>query len=394
VMTTETIPLEWRIENALLAYIRYMGNLFWPTRLAAYYPYSKGIPEEKVVASVFVLIVISALAVTFLRRRPFLAVGWIWFLVTLVPVIGLVQVGGQSRADRYTYLPLIGLFIVIAWTAGELVDGRRRRRMVAVAVAAAALAACLILTAPQVKLWRDSETLFRHTLAVTTDNALAHVDLGFILAAQDGRIDEAMEHFAEAVRIRPNYVEGRNNLGLMLAVKGRLDEAIEQYRLALATNPRLTRTHSLLGSALNQQGKKREAFAEYQAALDLEPDHLFALNDLAWMLATDPDPQMRNGARAVELAERAVRVTDSRSPQLIGTLAAAYAEAGRFADAVKTAEKAAATATAAGEPDLAARNREMLEVYRAGKAYHEGQEGTERRTSNVELPTSNRKAEP
>jgi tetratricopeptide (TPR) repeat protein len=253
---------------------------------------------------------------------------------------------------------------------------------------------CLILTSRQVRVWRDTETLFRHALAVTTNNALAHMDLGFVLAAQYGRTDEAMEHFGEAVRIRPNYNEGRNNLGVMLAAKGRLDEAIEQYRLALANNPRLTRTHSLLGSALNQQGKKREALAEYQAALDLEPDHVFALNDVAWMLATDSDSQLRNGARAVELAERAVHVTDSRTPQLIGTLAAAYAEAGRFKDAVKTAEKAVATATAAGLPDLAARNKEMLEIYRAGKAYRDpamnnsknklttdGTDGTDKKTN-------------
>jgi tetratricopeptide (TPR) repeat protein len=213
--------------------------------------------------------------------------------------------------------------------------------------------------------------LFRHTLAVTTNNSLAHVDLGYALAVQNGRIDEAAENFAAAVRIRPSYVEARNNLGLMLAMKGQLEEAIEQYRSALQINPRLSRTHSLLGSALTQQGKKGEALVEYQAALELDPDHLYALNDLAWMLATDADAGVRNGVKAVPLAERAVRVTSSRNAQLLGTLAAAYAEAGRFQEAIATAQKAESLATAAGQTQLAARNREMRELYRQGKAYHE-----------------------
>jgi tetratricopeptide (TPR) repeat protein len=375
VLDTGTIRIGLRMENALLSCIRYVRDMFWPQKLGVYYSYSHIAFDGPLVGAICILIAVFVFAVVSLQKRPFLAVGWFWYLVMLTPVIGLVQVGGQSRADRYTYLPLIGLFIAITWLASEFLNRTRSVRVLSAALAAAILGACTLQTSSQIKYWQNSEILFRHTLDVTTNNALAHLNLGFVLAAQEGRFEEAEQHFAEAVRIRPNYAEGRNNLGLMLAMKGHVDEAIEQYRLALATNSRLVRTHSLLGNALARQGKTREAKAEYQAALELDPDHLFALNDLAWMLATDPDPQIRDGARAVELAQRAIRLTESRSPQFFGILAAAYAETGRFDDAVKTAEKAEAMAATAGMTQIAEKNRELLRLYQEKKAYTEQRPG-------------------
>jgi tetratricopeptide (TPR) repeat protein len=370
VLDTGTIRIGLRFENAIVSCGKYITDMFWPAELAAYYSYSALSLDAHLVGAFSILIVLSVLAALCLRKCPFVTVGWLWYLIMLVPVIGFVQVGGQSRADRYTYLPLIGLFIAITWLANKFLSRTRSARVLGATLALAILGACTLRTSAQLKYWQNSDLLFRHALAVTSNNALAHLNLGYILAAR-GRLDEAQDHFAEVVRIRPNYAEGRSNLGLMLAMKGHIEAAIEQYRLALAANPTLVRTRSLLGNALARQGKTAEAKAEYEAALKLDPDHLFALNDLSWMLATDPDPQIRNGARAVELAQRGIRLTESRSPQFFGILAAAYAETGHFDDAVKAAEKAEAMATAAGMNEVAQKNRDLLKLYKNGKPYHE-----------------------
>jgi tetratricopeptide (TPR) repeat protein len=375
------LPIDLRIANALLSYLLYLGKTFWPTGLAVHYPYPKAMPVELLILAAMVVLGISTLAFLSLRRRPWLATGWFWYLGTLVPVIGLVQAGEQARADRYTYITLIGLSIAVVWgvsDAASALCARCRKethlggigRLALTLISLAALSACLALTVSQVRLWKDTETLYRHALSVTSDNAHAHLNLGTALSWR-GDDEEAAIHFAEAVRINPNYAEARSNLGFILAQKGKLDEAIGQYRAALAIRPDLGRTHYLLGNALLAQGKRLEAVAEYKATLAVKPDHPLALNDLAWTLSTNPDPQERNGFEAVRLAENLCRQTVFHEAQYVGTLAAAYAEAGRFDDAVRTAEKAKDLALAAGQKDLAERNAQLLELYRAQKPYHE-----------------------
>jgi tetratricopeptide (TPR) repeat protein len=572
VAAADALPLELRLENAVVSYLLYLAKTVWPFGLAIFYPYRHEASEGLLAAAVLVLIIILALAWVSLRQRPYVTVGWLWFLGMLVPVIGIVQVGQQAMADRYTYIPLIGVFIGVVWAAAEWgsssgVEGRRPRverrgsaldvrspdhapvqaaaahpalkpgkaalprpffsrtvtdavqqvptggpgRVRAVALAGGAgvvIAAYWAVTCCQVRHWQDSQSLFRHALEVTTDNALAHESLGDALAKQ-GRIEEAEPHFAEAVRIRPKYPEALSDLGLTrvmhgkveegielyraaiavkpsdwkahnnlaraLCLQGKFDEGVKEYQTALGLNPGATDTrgflaaalvelgkpneaksvfeealklkpddaaaqfkyasllmalgqaeaaapyfraalqygpgdaethrryglllggsgntreaieqfreairlqpgaeaHYNLATALLQQGDPEKAAAEYRESLRLKPDSPASLNDLAWVLAAGASDRLRNGTEAVALAEQACQLTQFQQPMFIGTLAAAYAEAGRFPDAVKAAEKAKDLAAAAGLKDLAERNRQLLELYRAGRPFHEARQ--------------------
>jgi tetratricopeptide (TPR) repeat protein len=370
VASVTSLPISGRIENALVSYLLYLKMMVWPADLAAYYPYSKTIPTGFVMLATLILLLISVLVLAIFRRHRFLTVGWLWYLGTLIPVIGLVQVGLQAMADRYTYIPLIGIFIGIAW---GLAEGTRGWRHGSIGLTAAATAVLLFyagVAARQVRFWQNTETLCRHALAVTADNSHAHLNLGTALAAQ-GKLDEAGEHFAEAVRIRPEYAEARSNLGFVRAGQGRFEEAIQLYRDAISLKPGLAQTHFLLGSALSRSNRRPEAIAEYRTALQFDPDHPLALNDLAWMLATDRDSGVRDGPTAVRMAERACKLMGYRDAQFVGTLAGAYAEAGRFPEAVQTAEKARDLALAAGQTELAAKNEELLTLYRNGKPFRD-----------------------
>lgn len=604
----EHLLLSVRSGNAVISYCRYLGKLFWPTNLAVFYPYPGHWPLVPVLLAGGLVVGISALL--FIRRRqyPFLLMGWLWFVGTLVPVIGLVQVGGQAMADRYSYLPSVGLFILLIWGAYQLTLRWRYQGMVLSVAGSAALALCLGLTRHQLGYWSDSATLFRHALAVTENNYLAHLNLGVALKGQgqtdmaisqfqetirlkpnyadahlnlgaaldqqgqldkaigqyleairlnpndaeayydlgialdqkgqpydaiaqfkeairlkpdypdahnnlgaalakqgqldkaidqyleairlkpdyaeahynlgvafetrgqigeamrqfqetirrqsdsanahnnlgtalfnQGQIDDAIAQFEEAIRLKPDYAEahynlgtaldrkdqpdqaiaqfekavslkpdyaeahyslgtglGRKgrleeaiaqfeeaihlkpdyadacyNLGVALAARGRFDEAIRNYRQAIRINPNRPDAFVHLGVILCQSGRTPEAVAQFREALRLNPNLTEALNNLAWVLATSPDDTLRNGAEAVRLAQRACELTQYDQPTFLTTLAAAYAESGRFPEAVTTAEKAEQLANAAGQAAVAAKSRQLLELYRAGKPYHE-----------------------
>jgi tetratricopeptide (TPR) repeat protein len=206
-------------------------------------------------------------------------VGWFWFLGTLVPVIGLVQVGGQSMADRYTYLPLIGLFIMLCWSVPARALERRNTKAITGVAAVAALAACVTLSRIQVGYWKDSETLFRHALGVTRDNWLAHNNLGAALS-QMGRIQEAITHYQQALRINPDFAEAHYDLGAALGLTGRMPDAIAQYEQAVRINPDFAEAHNNLGNALLRQGKVPEAIAHFEQALRIDPDFPKAQYDL------------------------------------------------------------------------------------------------------------------
>ncbi len=369
VKAISVLPFDVRIQNALLSYALYLKNMVWPTSLAVYYPY---VPVEpaSVATAIFLLLLISGGVMFFLGRRPYLLVGWLWFLGTLVPVIGLVQVGAQAMADRYTYVPLIGVFIGITWGVGDALEGWRYRRGVMAVVSVGVLAVCLRLTATQVRYWQNTETLIRHDLAVTPDNPDMQVLLGNALL-DEGKPGEAGHHFSDALRIQPNNLYAQSGLASAIADQGYRDEAIEACRAAIAINPHEAKPHYMLAGLLLRQGNFAAAIVEYQMTLQIEPNHPLALNDFAWLLATAPDARFRNGAEAVGRAEQACRVTGYEMPLFVGTLAAAYAEAGRFDDAVKTAQQAMNLATAQKKAALADKNRELLKLYRDGKAYHE-----------------------
>ena len=279
VQSLENVALTSRLANALVAYVTYLGKMIWPTRLAVFYPLPGAIPLWQWLGAGLTLAFLSLLIIRQCRRRPYLLVGWLWYLGTLVPVIGLVQVGGQALADRYTYVPLIGLFILVAYGMAGLGPKWRPARYLLPVGAAMILAALMICTWIQVQYWRDSASLFAHALQVTKDNALAHDSLGIVLLSQ-GQVDQAIDHFDEAVRLNPNYAKGHYNLGNALLARGEVNQAVAHYERALQIRPNYAKAHNSLGLALLSQGKMDEAIVHCEEALRLQPNYVGALNNL------------------------------------------------------------------------------------------------------------------
>lgn len=500
---------ETRVANALVAYARYLEKTFFPFDLAVFYPYVSIDFASPVVWGAAVLLgAISLGAMAFARERPWVFVGWFWFIGTLVPVIGIVQVGRQAMADRYTYLPHIGFFILLSWTVFEISKRSKALQRIALCLSVTAILGCAFLTARQVPIWKDSATLFAHAAQATRNNFVAHAVLANTLMEQ-GNLEEALKEASTALKINPGYPEGYSTLGNIygrqedypdaiasyqeaikldplnadvfasladvllkqsaypeaeaqareavrlaplslrawfvygtaLHQQHKFAEAAEAYRKMLGLDPALFAPRRLLGNALFAMGKAEEAEVEYEHALEIEPQnwetmlalglvqmqlgklenaelsfnnclklsstnpiahvqlaaisqsrkdyqgaaqHLEkaviadpnwaeALNNYSWLLATCPDRTIRHGAKAVELGQKAVSVTGEKVPMFIGTLAAAYAEAGLFQDAVRSAEKAIAVAETSAQKELAARNRDLLELYRSGQPFHEAQ---------------------
>ena len=276
----KALPLETRLANATLSCTLYIIKTFWPSRLAVFYPYPRDFAFLPLLAAGLLLATVTAGVIVLRRRAPYLLTGWGWFAVTLVPVIGLVQVGGQARADRYMYIPLVGLLIMLVWGAAEVLE-RLRARVLAIPLGAAACLACAALTWIQVGYWRNSETLFRHALEVTEDNSVANHNLGGYLMASPGRLSEALPYLETAVRIDPDSAPAHTDLGSALAKAGRLPEAIAQFKAAVLLAPGAPIPHNNLGSALTEAGRLPEAIAEFQTALRLDPDYDEARRNLA-----------------------------------------------------------------------------------------------------------------
>jgi len=537
----EVYPIKIRVANALVSYVRYMVKMIWPQNLAFFYPHpGQSLPMGQAAAAGLLLLLISIAVIRAGRRQPYLPVGWLWYLGTLVPVIGLVQVGEQAMADRYTYVPLIGLFIMAAWGVPELTRGWRYGRIVLRMAAGSLLAALMVCTWMQLRHWRNNETLFKHALNTTANNYLAHDSLGNTLAQQgkigeaighysaalrikpdymnshtnlgiallqrgdveqaiahfstvlryqsdspeahnnlglavarqgyvdraidhyftavrlkpdypqaynnlgnalasQGKFDQAINHYSEALRIKPEYAEAHSNLANVLASKGRFKEAIDHYSQALQIKPDNFEAHNNLGVVLADQGKFNEAIdhysealrirpddanahnglavalekqgrieeaidhyyealriepnntithiqlalvwlsqertdkaiEHYQKALSLSPDSTVVLNNLAWILATHENSNFRDGARAVKLAEKACTLTGYKNAVSLDTLAAAYAEAGRFHEALQAAQKASKLAVAEGRVELAKEIERRMQLYKAGKPFYE-----------------------
>jgi tetratricopeptide (TPR) repeat protein len=328
-----SFTLQSRLGNALVSYMAYLGQMFWPARLAVFYPYPHhGLPVWEVVLAGTLIAVLSTVALWQRRKQPWLLMGWLWYLVMLLPVIGVIQVGDQAHADRYSYLPQIGMYLAVTWLVAECqVNSKLLGGLMAGIVVL-----LMVCAWKQTTYWTNTVTLWNHTLACTTDNAMAHCNLGDFYS-HHGRMDEAVAQYEDALRIDPSQAEAHVNLGLALAAQQRTQEAIAQYRMALG----------------------------------LEPSMPGALNNLAWILATDPHAEIRNGAEAVQLAARACAVTRDSMPLMLGTLGAAYAEAGDFDKAIACAQKAHDLAVAQGLEQVAAKNLELLELYRSHHAYHE-----------------------
>jgi protein O-mannosyl-transferase len=284
------LSLSSRIANALVSYVGYMGKSFLPIDLAAYYPHPlAGLPMWKLIVAFVFLASITAAVVVLWRKNPYLLVGWLWYLGMLVPVIGLVQVGMQAMADRYMYLPQIGLSIAATWGALYVVRSWRHRARVCGTVGSLTVVGLMICASQQAAYWRDSETLWRHTLRCTSGNALAHYCLGLALVDQ-GQLSKAIEQYEDALRVRPDYTDARSNLGVTLASLGRWDEAVRHLEKALATDPHSVVVMNNLGLALAGGGHIDAAIRQYRNALETQPDNADVHVNLGLALANGSRP--------------------------------------------------------------------------------------------------------
>jgi len=417
VVSRELLPPTDRLANAVVAYVAYLGKMFWPSPLVFFYPHRFAPPWWQWAGAAAILAAVTALAVALARTRPYLIVGWLWYLVTLLPVIGIVQVGSQAIADRYTYVPLVGIFVAGAWLVADLSE-RWSWRFVPLGVAGAGvLVACAVVTYGQIGYWRSSRALFEHALRVDQRNHIAHYNYGNLLSAEaqrllaaghpgaqellgqaaehyreaalisptmydawsnlgavlvlQGRSEEALPSLQQAVRGHPENSAARHNLGEALARLGRLDEAAAEFEAALRFPPTTPDLHFSYARVLSRQGKAPAAAAQYREALRRNPDYVESLWLLARLLATCPDPDVRNGPQAVTLAERAVQLTNRRDARMLDTLAAAYAETGRFDEAVVIEQQAIDLAAASGPDSLAQEAARRMQLYRARQPYRE-----------------------
>ncbi|MFA5205027.1 MAG: tetratricopeptide repeat protein [Lentisphaeria bacterium] len=409
VRTFEEVDLWTRFANALCAYAGYLVHMVWPAGLNCFYPYRMVLPPLEVLLSALGLIAVTVVVLCWWRRQPYLPVGWLWYGISLGPVVGLVQVGGQSMADRYTYVPLIGVFIMIAWGVPALVRrcaggwADRINHCVLPVLAVLVLAVCVPLTWRQCGFWQDSIAVFSRALAVTNDNALAHNNLGVALTSA-GRYEEGGKHFEEALRLNPKYADAHSNLGVILGMRGQNELAALHFREAATINPGFANAHYNLGMILQTLRRLDEAEMEYRKAVDLDPFHVKARvalsqmladrkqtaeaiammrdvmrirdtdvevrNNLAWFLAVSPESTPADHQEALALAEGLMRDgAGSGNPMILDTLAAAQAANGRFDAAQETAKQAIKAAQAARVPGLAADIGRRLQLFCRNQPY-------------------------
>ncbi|MGA2680053.1 MAG: tetratricopeptide repeat protein [Sedimentisphaerales bacterium] len=439
VISLDRIPLDHRIANAFVSYVKYISKLVWPSDLAVFYPLSHlNLFNTTTVICAFIFILISAISIYIGRRKKYIAVGWLWFAGTLVPMIGLVQAGGQAMANRYMYLSMLGLLIIIALAGKELIATQPRLKIIAVVMSVILLSCLLVLTRMQVQHWRNSITLFEYTLSVTKDNASAENSYGCALFNED-RISEAERHFGNALRIDPGFdpalpnlartymKEGKYNeaipvyeelikrnyknaelyynlamafgmqekyndsikyfnkslelnpsdpdthkqLGITLLAAGKTDEAIGQFNESLRIKADQSVVYENLGTAYGQLGKYEPAVQNWTRAIELNPDNIDALDKAGWFLAVRGKVSAEKANQAIAYAQRVCELTKYTVPAHLDTLGAAYAAAGRFAEAKATAEKALKLSRETGQGDLADAIENRIKLYEAGQPYRE-----------------------
>jgi tetratricopeptide (TPR) repeat protein len=503
-VSTAGLTISQRLGHALIAYVHYLAATIVPHRLSVYYPYERVMPGGEVFVAGVMLVLITLAVLWFARRLPYLATGWLWFLGTLVPVIGLVQVGEQAWADRYTYLPSVGLFIGVSWGVSDVASRARAIRRILPWFAGATGVALLVATSVQLSYWKDTRTLFEHVERVSRNNPLSTAMLGSLLATEgkydqaieyyrmalsysprfpeahfylgnafdrQGRLDEAIAEYEKAVRFNPGQEQAQIRLGLalekqqkpqqaaahyeavlklnpesavahndlakLLHSEGRLDEAISHYSAALRCDPSLAQAHNNFGVlllqkgqveegvaqlrealrlkpgdpesqlnlaqglsdqgkwseaadllakaatattpdpkvhyrfavALDHLGRTREAMGQYASALLVRQDYPEALDGLSWILATDPNPELRNGSEAIRMAGHACALTGRKDPAKLLTLAAAYAENDQFLEAEATAQAALEICSGDGTKVSGETCRRMRDSFRSHKPW-------------------------
>ena len=449
VVSTLELALPLRLAHVGVGYVRYLKMAFAPVDLAIFYPLPESIPAWQMIGAGALLLAVTAVAVASVPKKPYLLFGWLWYLGMLVPVIGLVKAGEQAVADRYTYLPLVGIFIAVVWGVAEA--ARRSTRPLVFGAWCLVFPVLVLQTRRQLAYWKDTRTLCEHAIQVTRNNYFALAVLGQMLW-REGNPEEAKSRFLEALQRAPHSPDLHTAVGSILVSQKRYAEARPHFEAALTYSPKLqeaaygqalclfqmgsmaeaeaacqrawqidpenikaalllalvlqqsaqtmgeaeaiyaqvlarppvetsraqsleagdrAQAHCSFAQLLTSTGRPADAAAQYRAALRCQPDLAVALNNLAWILATSPEAALRDGPEAINLAEKACRLVQDREPVFVGTLAAAYAEAGHFDKAVTTAEKARALAQQAGLTGLAERNAKLIELYRTQKAYRE-----------------------
>jgi tetratricopeptide (TPR) repeat protein len=288
VASTVALTLGERTANAVVSYVTYLYKIIWPVNLAVFYPYPEVIPWWHVTAATVLLLVVTGGVVIQYKRRPYLPVGWLWYLGTLVPVIGIVQVGAQAMADRYTYVPIIGVFIMISWGANDLVRSLRMKKIVLSVSAGIILMFFMASTLFQIEYWHDDINLSAHAIKVTNRNYLAHNNLGLALE-QEGRIIDAVGHYSRALEINPRYVDAHVNIGVALSALGRFDEAVGHYKDAIRLRPGLLEAHYNLGGLFLRRGEVDEAIEHFDESLRINPGIAQAHNGLGIALVRKGD---------------------------------------------------------------------------------------------------------
>jgi protein O-mannosyl-transferase len=364
--SADELPLAWRFENALVTAVTYTRQTFWPSNLSVFYPHPEGhLNVWSIIAAVLFLIAVSAIAFAWRRKSGYLLTGWFWYLIMLFPVIGIVQVGLQGHADRYTYLPQIGLLVALVWGIADLTF-RWPYRIAGLSVLAALMLCGLSASAwQQVGYWKGSETLWTHALQLEPNSDVARGGRGDVLLGR-GDVDGAIRDFNAALSIRPNNAEVHSRLADALLRKGNTAEAIAHWEKALEMQPEDVTARDRLGAALAQEGRVEDAIAQWRVSLRYDTGDGNALNDLAWVLATSSDASTRDGGAAVAFAQRASELAGGSNPMILRTLGAAYAESGQFARAIETASQGAEAAAAQSNSALAEELRRNAAAYGKG----------------------------
>src|SRR5947207_5865307 len=362
--STESLPLASRIDNAFVTYVNYLRQMFWPVDLVPFYIHPEWrLAAWEIIGAIILLAGITAAVFLLRRKLPFLVVGWLWYLVMLLPVIGIVQVGLQGRADRYTYLPQIGMIIAVVWAIRDLTSFWRARAMVLMPASLAVIGTLSFLSYRQATHWHDTESLWRYTLSVSPENDVALTGLAMIEVAR-GQTEDAITHCRHALDLRDGNGAAHYGLALALSRQRKIDEAIEHWQKSLEIQPDNMNARNYLGAALAGIGRTREAIEQWQQTLAFDPDDGNAANNLGWIFATSPDATLRDGAKAVAYAKRAANVPGGDNPLVYRTLAAAYAENGQFAEAISAAERAKQLAQATGNSELVGELDRCIELFR------------------------------
>jgi len=395
-----SLSIPWRLGNAVVSYAVYLKQTFWPFDLSVFYPHPGRNLSLLAVGASSALLAFITFVVILQRARRYLTVGWFWYIGMLIPVIGVVQSGLQARADRYTYLPLIGIFLMLVWTAGEWAGGNFLRRTLLWILGGLVLASLVMITRLQTAVWSTSETLWKNALRCDPNNSCAEYNLGsFYLRGghpndaiihyeralgidpglpsaycnlgealrQVGRLDAAITSLQRALELNPNDADAENNLANTIFQKGSPDLALPHYKRAVQLDPSIPEAHNMIGTLELMRGNQEFALSEFQKAREIRPQNITYANNVAWILATSPNPSLRDAKSALMLAQKNSTISGGQ-PATLRTLAAAQAAVKNYSDALVTASRAMELAKSQENSELSRALLYEITLYQAGKA--------------------------